>query len=464
MGNCLPLPATSNKAENLPIQTAFKFPSPIPTWPSGGEFAKGIINLGGLEVCQVNTFTKVWATHGGGQDSLDDSNGSSDLGSALVKPVDYTVVWSCESMKNNTDGHGYIWLPMAPKGYVAAGLTVTNSSEKPSLDEIRCVRSDLTEACENDTWLWGTKVTSSSSNFNVYSARPANRGTQALWVKPSTAMPDLIQIHALMQTYSPWVYLHPGETYFPSSVSWYFDNGALLYKQSKPTVSTPIDLTGSNLPLGRSNDWAYWLNLPIEESAKEYVKRGDLQSSKCYIHAKPMLGATFTDIAIWLFYPFNGPARAKVELVTVDLEKIGEHVGDWEHVTVTLRISNFNGVLWRVYFSEHSSGQWVDAAEIEFEGGENRPVVLWRVYFSEHSSGQWVDAAEIEFEGGENRPVAYASSHGHAMHPKAGLVLRGLSQLGIGKRNDTEKGKDGMDTGAADHLSSVHVRPAKMIL
>ncbi|KAL5981829.1 hypothetical protein ACLOJK_015895 [Asimina triloba] len=110
----------------------------------GGEFAKGIINLGGLEVCQVNTSTKVWATHGGGQDSLgatffrpspipsgffmlgaycepnnkplfgwvlvgkDDSNGSSDLSSAPVKPVDYSVVWSSESMKNNRDGHDYI--------------------------------------------------------------------------------------------------------------------------------------------------------------------------------------------------------------------------------------------------------------------------------------------------------------------------------------------------------------------
>ncbi|KAL5981830.1 hypothetical protein ACLOJK_015896 [Asimina triloba] len=269
---------------------------------------------------------------------------------------------------------------MAPKGYVAAGLTVTNSSEKPSLDEFRCVRSDLTEACENDTWLWGTKVTSSSSNFNVYSARPANRGTQALWVSVgtfaahvegndstpsiaclknqisnSTAMPDLIQIHALMQTYSPWVFLHPDESYLPSSVSWYFDNGALLYKQSKPTVSTPIDLTGSNLPLGRSNDWAYWLNLPIEESAKEYVKRGDLQR------------ATLTDIAIWLFYPFNGPARAKVELVTVDLEKIGEHVGDWEHVTVTLRINNFNGVLWRSTAAWNAWTQitmWFDNTEV----------------------------------------------------------------------------------------------------
>lgn len=435
---------------------------------------------------QISTFTKVWATYEGGPDNSGATffkpsqipagffmlgcycqpnnrplfgwvlvgKGDGDdvvTGGALVKPVDYTLVWSSTKSLSKQDGYGYIWLPTAPEGYAAAGLIVTNSPEKPSLDEVRCVRSDLTETCENDNWIWGTDAASNSSDFNIYGLRPSSRGTQALGVSVGTfaanvagaasplplaclknngpnpsSMPTLSQIEALLQAYSPLIYFHPDEPYLPSSVSWFFTNGALLYKQGDSTP-TPIDPTGSNLPKGGSNDDTYWLDLPIDETEKEKVKRGELQSSEAYLHIKPMLGATFTDIAIWVFYPFNGPARAKLELVTIPLGRIGEHVGDWEHMT--LRISNFTGELWKVYFSEHSKGEWVDASGLEFEGG--------------------------------NKVVAYASLHGHAFYPKAGLVLQGLSKWGIGIRNDTARGKERMDTGArfeviaAEYMDSI---------
>lgn len=176
---------------------------------------------------------------------------------------------------------------------------------------------------------------------------------------------------------------------------------------------SPIDSTGSNLPQGGSNDGQYWLDLPIDDNTKEAVKKGDIQSSRPYLHIKPMLGATFTDIAMWIYYPFNGPSRAKVEVFNIKLGKLGEHVGDWEHVT--LRISNFTGELWRAYFSEHSSGTWVDASQLEFQNG--------------------------------NKFVAYSSLNGHAFYPKAGLYLQGSSDPRIGIRNDAAKGKDSMDTG-----------------
>ncbi|KAK7294547.1 hypothetical protein RJT34_17436 [Clitoria ternatea] len=94
--------------------------------------------------------------------------------------------------------------------------------------------------------------------------------------------------------------------------------------------------------------------MPTDATSKERVKKGNLQSAKTNVHVKPMLRGTFTDIAIWVFYPFNGAVRAKVEFLTLNLGSIGEHVGDWEHVT--LRVSNFDGELWQVYFSEHSKG------------------------------------------------------------------------------------------------------------
>nr|DAD30138.1 TPA_asm: hypothetical protein HUJ06_031606 [Nelumbo nucifera] len=470
MGNCL---ITSLSAARDPIETIFKLPSPLPSWPRGDGFATGIISLGGVEVCLVSTFTKVWAVHEGGPGNLGATffepspipagffmlgcysqpnnvplfgwalagkdDGGDPSTEALQTPLDYTLVWNSESLQIKKDGNGYIWLPTQAVGYV-----VTTSPEKPPLDKVRCVRSDLTDQCERETWIWG------SNGLNVYSLRPTLRGAQAPGVcvgtfvaeaqgaaSPSSlaclknnksslsSMPNLNQIEALLQAYSPWIYFHPDESYLPSSVTWFFNNGALLYKKGDESNPVPIDPTGSNLPLGGSNDGSYWLDLPINETDKGKVKKGELQSSQAYIHVKPMLGATFTDVGIWVFYPFNGPARAKIEFINVSLGKIGEHVGDWEHLT--LRISNFTGELWRVYFSQHSKGTWMNASELEFQGG--------------------------------NKLVAYSSLHGHAFYPKPGLVLQGSN--GVGIRNDTAKSKALMDTGvkpvivSAEHLGTV---------
>lgn len=479
MGN-----VTSATKEALPIATPFKLPSPLPSLPQGEGFGNGIINLGsGLQVCQVVSLNKIWATNEGGPDNLGATffepsqmpqgfsmlgcysqpnnrmlygwvlAGKDETGEALTKPVDYTLVWSSESLQIKQEGVGYIWLPTPLDGYKALGCVVTTSPEKPSLEKVRCVRSDLTDDCQIDKWIWGQGKESDPNGFNVFSLRPSNRGTQAMGVSVGTfvaqnttsasislaclkniesnlsCMPTLDQVQAIFQAYSPRIYFHPDEEYLPSSARWYFTNGALLYKKDEESKPVPIESTGSNLPQGGSNDGSYWLDLPVEEAARERVKRGDLQDCQVYLHIKPMLGATFTDIVAWLFYPFNGPGRAKVELITVPLGKTGQHVGDWEHVT--LRISNFNGQLCGIYLSAHSGGTWYDASELEFQDG--------------------------------NKAVIYSSLNGHAMYAKPGLVLQGSGNIGI--RNDTAKSNKFIDTGArfsvvsAEYMGSSVIEP-----
>ncbi|XP_017224140.1 hypothetical protein At1g04090 isoform X3 [Daucus carota subsp. sativus] len=460
---------TSKKGNKpLPVETTFKIPAPVPKWPQGdykgNGFASGAIDLGELKVSRITTFNKVWTAREGGPNNLGATfyepisipEGFSVLGyysqpnnqalygwvmvakdvrndqfrQALALPTDYTLVWSSDSQKIKQDGIGYIWLPVPSNGYKAVGHVVTNSSEKPSLDKIRCVRSDLTVDIETDNWIWGPK-----SRFNVYSSRPVVRGIQASSVATGTfvakkdgdapslsclknmkndlsSMPNLDQIQALFKAYSPVVYFHPKEEYFPSSVSWFFQNGGLLYTKGQESKPVEIEPTGSNLPQNGSDDGAYWLDLPTDKTASEKVKKGDLADAGVYLHVKPALGGTFTDIAVWIFYPFNGAARAKIEFVTVSLGRIGEHVGDWEHVT--LRISNFDGELKSVYFSQHNKGSWVSVSNLEFEK--------------------------------DNKPVVYASLHGHAAYPQAGLVVQGTASIGI--RNDTSRGNVVMDTGS----------------
>ncbi|KAA0051465.1 hypothetical protein IC582_030487 [Cucumis melo] len=494
MGNCL---SSSSTPPTLPIDSKFSFPSPhlatlSETNTLTGGFASGTIDLGrGLHVCQISSFNKIWAARQGGPDNLGAtffepnslpegffvlgyfcrSNKNALFGfvlagkdngfdgeEALKKPVDYTLVWSTESSKIKRDGNGYIWSPTPPDGYRAVGHVVTASREKPSVDKIRCVRSDLTEECEKEAWIWGPMKSGDENGFNIYSSRPKNRGitetgvsTGAFVALPapttgnsplpqlfclknlnsiSAAMPDLSQIDSLYQAYSPVIYYHPKEKYLPSSVDWFFSGGALLYDKSNESNSVPINPDGSNLPQGGSNDGQFWLNLPTDEEGKEKLKKGDLQSCKVYLHVKPMIGGTFTDIATWIFFPFNGPATAKVGIIDIPFTKIGEHIGDWEHIT--LRISNFTGELGRVYFAQHSKGEWVDPPSLEFEKG--------------------------------NKVVAYSSLNGHASYSKPGLVLQGAAEIGI--RNETAKSGLVLDTGtnylviAAEYLEGVVEEPA----
>ncbi|XP_057956299.1 hypothetical protein At1g04090-like [Malania oleifera] len=500
MGNCLahqqiqhsPPPSANDQIfitqKNMPIDAPFHLPSPLPIWPTGGGFANETIDLGGgLQVRQILSFTKVWAALEGGPDDLgatffDPSpipavDGFFMLGSyaqpnknslfgwvlvakdatpgggALKPPLDYSLVWNSSSSGIKTDGDvGYLWEPKPPAGYSAVGLVVTASPQKPPLDRVRCVRSDLTDVAETDAFIWGQ-----GAAINVSSSRPKNRGTRAQGVPVGTfvatagsnlanssiasclkntnpnnfsSMPNLDQIHALFQAYSPFVYMHPKEEFLPSSVPWFFNNGALLYTRGQESSPVRIDPTGANLPQGGSNDDAYWLDLPVDGASKETVKKGDIQSFEAYVHAKPMMGATVTDLAVWLFYPFNGAGTLKIESFDIPLENIGQHVGDWEHLT--LRISNFNGQLQSIYFAQHSKGVRVPAPELKFES--------------------------------ENKAAAFSSYHGHASYPQTGEFLVG-SKLKIGIENRTDESSLVVDTGvkytvvAADHLGAAVVPP-----
>uniref|UniRef100_A0A0D6R1V8 Vacuolar protein sorting-associated protein 62 n=1 Tax=Araucaria cunninghamii TaxID=56994 RepID=A0A0D6R1V8_ARACU len=349
--------------------------------------------------------------------------------SALAKPLNYALVWSSDSWSGDQDGYGYFWLPCPPEGYRALGFVVTNTEDKPSVEEVRCVRLDLTEECEIDDVIWSSDTTSNKFPFCAWNMRPSERGMHAQGICVGTcycndswdseeslcvsclknatynlsAMPNLNQVHALMKHYGPTVFFHPEEVYMPSSVRWFFENGALLYRRDSQTAE-PVTTDGSNLPPGGSNDGKYWLALPDDGRADE-VKRGNLESAEVYVHVKPMLGGTFTDIAMWIFCPFNGPVTAKIGMFNLPLGRIGEHVSDWEHFT--LRICNFTGQLWRIYFSQHSGGEWVNASDLEYIEG--------------------------------NKAVVYSSKNGHASFPHAGDFLQGDGKHGIGIRNDAAR-------------------------
>ncbi|OAY42017.1 hypothetical protein MANES_09G147100v8 [Manihot esculenta] len=414
----------------------FSLPAPIPQWPQGQGFATERINLGELEIIKITQFESVWSSnllHGKGVTfyrpvgiadgfyclghycqsndqplqgyvlvasdanlqkpevrQLCDSKPGSP---ALKRPLNYSLIWSTVS---HDDGCGYFWLPNPPAGYKAMGVVVTNKPEEPSVEEVRCIRADLTEKCETCDLIISKVSKTFNNQFQVWNTRPCKRGMHSKGVSVGTfycstylsseddlldvaclknldctlhAMPNLDQIHALIKHFGPTVFFHPDEDCLPSSVQWFFKNGALLYQEGKDE-GQHIDYRGSNLPCEGQNDREYWIDLPNDDDARNNIKRGDLESAELYVHVKPALGGTFTDIAFWVFCPFNGPATLKIGLMSIPMTKIGQHVGDWEHFT--LRVSNFTGELWQVYFSQHSGGEWVHASDLEFIEGSTK--------------------------------------------------------------------------------------------
>ncbi|KAE8678989.1 putative ubiquitin-protein ligase [Hibiscus syriacus] len=434
----------------LPLSQPFSLPSPIPDWPSGQGFATGKVDLGDLEVVKITKFESVWTCyllrgkakgvtfykHVGIRDGFfclgyycqpndqplrgyvlvarervastpgvcRDHDSDSGL-PALRKPVNYTLIWSSDSLRYCC---GLFWLPNAPVGYKAMGILVTDTPEEPDDEEVRCVRDDLTETCEIKYAIFST----GADQFQVWNIRPCKRGMFCKGVSVGTffcstyfvseleivclknldptlhAMLNLNQIHALIKHYGARVYFHPDEDYLPSSVQWFFKNGALLCENGKLKA------------------------LPGDDSAGNNVKKGNLESAELYVHVKPASGRTFTDIVMWIFCPFNGPANLKIGLMNIQMNKLGQHVSDWEHFT--LRISNFTGELWQVYFSQHSGCEWVNAFDLEYSEG--------------------------------NKPIVYSSRDGHASFPHPGTYLQGSVKLGIGIRNDAARSKYSVDS------------------
>ncbi|XP_076934591.1 hypothetical protein At1g04090-like [Bidens hawaiensis] len=476
----------------------------------GGEFGNGAIDLGGLKVHEALYFKKIWETHSGGPKGLGatfyeptsiptgfslighyskpnsmpmvsavlvakDTTGNPSHG-ALKSPIDYTLIWTSKGSNVSQRVDGYIWLPIAPYGYKAAGHIVTTSLEKPSLDKVKCVRSDFTESTKVDKWIWGHKMGISSSMVNLHTTIPKTRGrsvpTGMFLVRNGSnahelsslkmvkngaypAMPNPSQITTMINAYAPWVYFHPDEQYFPSSVLWFFENGAELHKSGQPSEGVIND--GDNLPNTGNADDAF-LDLPPGQPSREKLQDGYLSDAVAYIHVKQALGGTCTDLAIWLYYPFNGGGKLQFGPFTIKLGRIGEHVGDWEHIT--LRVGNFHGTLREVYLSQHAKGEWLPPSAFELMNG-TRPVVYSSLHGHTHYStptshthlAGYLDESDVRMLEEEFKKINRSKEY---------PIVRDGNSFGFGLRDDAAKSNNVMDIASSYNVIYVDYKPFGM--
>ncbi|MEJ2103524.1 MAG: Vps62-related protein [Ignavibacteriaceae bacterium] len=92
---------------------------------------------------------------------------------ALAAPTDYTLVWNDQGTGSNSDGS--FWMPVPPTGYIAMGLVAQSGYSKPSLDDVVCVREDLTVIGEAGAVVWGTFNTV-TSQFGSWKIEPPIAG------------------------------------------------------------------------------------------------------------------------------------------------------------------------------------------------------------------------------------------------------------------------------------------------
>jgi hypothetical protein len=215
------------------------------------------------------------------------------------------------------------------------------------------------------------------------------------------------------------VYLHPNEQVLPSSVDWFLQRAVL-----KGTDGTNRAANSASLPTGGSDDGAYWLELDAS------YRGGDMSTAVAYVNA--LYQTYYIDIQFWFFYPYNGAGTAVVSVPsstsTIALDPMGEHGGDWEHVTYRVELSTGN--LLSVYLSEHSGGVRVQPGDLSQYGGSVKVV-----------QGPGGLPKLIVTPG---RTIVYSSRHGHASYAGQGQNLTSsISGAGFtfGLLNETAQGQ-----------------------
>jgi hypothetical protein len=89
---------------------------------------------------------------------------------ALKEPKDYELVW--KDTGSGADKDGAIWKPIPPDGgYVAMGFVVTQGYNKPSLNEVVCVREQLTEKALPGGLIWNDKGSGADKDFSCWNMK-----------------------------------------------------------------------------------------------------------------------------------------------------------------------------------------------------------------------------------------------------------------------------------------------------
>nr|WP_321396825.1 Vps62-related protein [uncultured Desulfobacter sp.] len=227
---------------------------------------------------------------------------------------------------------------------------------------------------DNHGVLWDTHVIDSPDAFTFSDACPFGNEDDTL--------KDLI-----LKKHAPLIWLANNEKFLPSSVDWAFKQMVRYPKPDNALIPLPAAI--------KTGKYKYCLKAKekIEDPSDSSLDlfKGDLDSAKIYAFwvtkNKPII-----DLVYFFFYPYN---RGKEVANTM----FGNHVGDWEHLTVRLKRASFgtNQVVYRptdVYYPYHNKGNsyaWPTINKCEL----THPIG----YSAKGSHGMWKSSGAHLYEG-----------------------------------------------------------------
>lgn len=190
-----------------------------------------------------------------------------------------------------------------------------------------------------------------------------------------------------LRRYAPRVWFHSEESYWPSTVEWsfHFLKRSWWRKEWWLFTKQELDKPSSVLPYFHGADpKRQWTDVPLK-----------LDEVPVYAFRHPVDKDT-VDLLYFFYYPYN---RGKEVVDTI----FGNHVGDWEHVTVRLTLQrdsqgretlapSMNAVSFCLaYHDKDKSYVWGDVPKVQ---GTEHPII----YSAKDSHGSWLDPGDHEYK------------------------------------------------------------------
>ncbi len=110
-----------------------------------------------------------------------------DDAGAIAAPTDYYREY--DDSGGSADADGSFWTPICPDGYVSLGAVAQSGWGKPSLDDVVCVRTDLTVRGVAGAFIWNDDYTGADDYVGMWRIEIAEREDKAdtrLYLDPGT--------------------------------------------------------------------------------------------------------------------------------------------------------------------------------------------------------------------------------------------------------------------------------------
>ncbi|WP_224369081.1 Vps62-related protein [Hyalangium versicolor] len=320
-------------------------------------------------------------------------------GNVLARPVDYNWIWSDSGSGGDFDVS--FWDPVAPAGYTCLGSVANLGYGKPSKDLIRCVRSEYVLPA-NSGWVWNDSGSGAENDLTLWQADArdhrsltastmvgqgsyGNANGGRFWALNKSALGNaelqggfVDELSALQ--YAPRIWLHNEESYWPSSTGFFLPN---MHKDGTHLwTNQPLGCDSCTDPQfldGQRPDQTY---VPVYAQIVTRTQGG--------------APTNITDIIYWTFYPYNNGKRVCIGIYINGVgcvggySTFGNHVGDWEHLTVRF----VDGRPSQVYMSQHANGQTFTFGSKDMSSVGFHP----EAYSALGSHGLYPDAARHTYE------------------------------------------------------------------